>query len=239
MTRSSSRFSAVSQPGVSLFRRLCGTKTPRWQNLVFWTQNQQRTHHKVGIARPSKAIHTAIYAKGACPYTHRVADNRHTKCAGLASLSTWHGCARTSAVFVFCTIRLVQNVWATLCRRSLHTSSRTTTKAAPHTQCDGCGLLYGDSGRTRLRCGRRRWEVCCRQCRGKAETCVVLSFKTLRGRKKALRCTVINRLSVLVAGLGRFGVGFRSRPYNVSGGFVSGCFVMFQDVSGRFRVRGE
>ena len=134
MTRSSSRFSAVSHPGVSLFRRFCGTKTPGWQNLVFWTQNQQRTHHKVGTARPPKAIHTAIYAKGACPYTHRATDNRHTKCAGLswwlfgsrrarigcsgapklpqqfsraarpASLSTWHGRARKTA-------GLVQNVW--------------------------------------------------------------------------------------------------------------------------------
>ena len=32
---------------------------------------------------------------------------------------------------------------ATLCSRSLHASSRRTTKAAPHTQCDGCRLLYG------------------------------------------------------------------------------------------------
>ena len=60
-----------------------------------------------------------------------------------ATLSTWHERARTSAVFVFCTIRLVQNVRATLCRRSLHTSSRTTTKTAPRTQWDGCGVLYG------------------------------------------------------------------------------------------------
>jgi hypothetical protein len=28
----------------------------------------------------------------------------------------------------------------------VHTSSRTTTKAAPHTQCDGCRLLYGYMG---------------------------------------------------------------------------------------------
>ncbi len=83
MTRSSSRFSPVSHPGVSLFRRFCGTKTPGWQNLVFWAQNQQRTQHKVGTTRPPKAIHTAIYAKGACPYTHRATHNRHTKCAGL------------------------------------------------------------------------------------------------------------------------------------------------------------
>ena len=52
-------------------------------NLVFWTQNQQRTHHKVSTARPPKAIHTTIYAKGACPYTHRATHNHHTKCAGL------------------------------------------------------------------------------------------------------------------------------------------------------------
>jgi hypothetical protein len=167
--RSSCRFSAVSQPGVSLLRRFCGTKSPRRENLVFWSQNQKRTHHKVGTARPPKAIHTAIYAEGACPYTHRATHNRHTECAGLpwwsfgsrcariacrgsphtfcteptevrahpcqvdevagrsprlncygrleasgerpAISSTWHGCARTSAVFVFCTIRLVQNVW--------------------------------------------------------------------------------------------------------------------------------
>ena len=83
MTRSCSRFSAVPHPGVSLFRRFCDTKTLGWQNLVFWAQNQQRTHHKVGTTRPPKAIHTAIYAEGACPYTHRATDNRHTECAGL------------------------------------------------------------------------------------------------------------------------------------------------------------
>ena len=43
----------------------------------------------MGTARPSKAIHTAIYAKGACPYTstHRATDNRHTECVGLPSWS--------------------------------------------------------------------------------------------------------------------------------------------------------
>jgi hypothetical protein len=40
VTQSSSRSSAVSHPGVSLFKRFCGTKTPGLQNLVFWTQNQ-------------------------------------------------------------------------------------------------------------------------------------------------------------------------------------------------------
>ena len=61
-----------------------------------------------------------------------------------ANSSTWHGRARTSAVSVFCTIlvRLVQNVWATLCKRFWHASSQTTTKAALHTPCDGCLLLY-------------------------------------------------------------------------------------------------
>jgi hypothetical protein len=44
------------QPSVSIFRRSCGPKTLEWQNLVFWTQNEQRTHHKVGTARPLKAI---------------------------------------------------------------------------------------------------------------------------------------------------------------------------------------
>ena len=109
MTRSSSRFSAVSHPGVSLFRRFCGTKTPGWQNLVFWAQNQQRTHHKVGTIRPPKAIHTAIYAKGACPYTHRATDNRHTECVGLPWWSFGSMCAR-----VVCRgspIRFVQSVW--------------------------------------------------------------------------------------------------------------------------------
>jgi hypothetical protein len=60
-----------------------GAKTLGWQNLVFWAQNQQRTHHKVGTARPPKAIHTVIYAKGACPYSHRASHNSHTRCAGL------------------------------------------------------------------------------------------------------------------------------------------------------------
>jgi hypothetical protein len=169
VTRLSSRFSAVSHPGVSLFMRFCGTKTPRWQNLEFWTQNKQRTHHKVGTTRPDKAIHTAIYAKVACPYTHRATDNRHTECAGLPWWSVGSRRARVvcggsphtfctkPAVFVFCTIRLVQNVWATLCSRSLHASSRTTTKAAPHTQCDGYGLLYGYMGTHPSRRSRYGW----------------------------------------------------------------------------------
>ena len=109
VTRSSSRFSAVSHPGVSLFRRFCGTKTPGRQNLVFWTQNQQRTHHKVGTARPPKAIHTAIYAKDACPYTHRATHNRHTKCVGLPWWSFGSRCAR-----IVCRgspIRFVPSVW--------------------------------------------------------------------------------------------------------------------------------
>ena len=59
--------------------------------------------------------------------------------------------------FVFFTIRLVQNVWATLHRRSLHASSRTTTKTAPHTQCDGCGLLYGYMGTHPSRRSRYGW----------------------------------------------------------------------------------
>jgi hypothetical protein len=37
----------------------------------------------VGIARPPKAIHTAIYAEGACPYIHKATHNRHTESAGL------------------------------------------------------------------------------------------------------------------------------------------------------------
>ena len=109
MTRSSSRFSAVSHPGVSLFRRFCDTKTPGWQNLVFWTQNQQRTHHKVGTARPPKAIHTAIYAKGACPYTHRATHNRHTKFAGLPWWS--FGSRRARVVCRGSPIRFVPSVW--------------------------------------------------------------------------------------------------------------------------------
>ena len=82
---------------------------------------------------------------------------QYDRAARPASLSTWHGRARTSAVFVVCTIRLVQNVWATLCRRSVHASSRTTTKAAPHTQCDGCGLLYGYMGTHPSRRSRYGW----------------------------------------------------------------------------------
>ena len=75
-------FSAVSHPGVSLFRRFCDTKTHGRQNLVFWAQNQQRTHHKVGTARPPKAIHTATYVEGECPYAHKATDNRHRECGG-------------------------------------------------------------------------------------------------------------------------------------------------------------
>jgi hypothetical protein len=94
VTRSPSRFLANSHPGVYLFRRFCGTKTLGWQNLVFWAQNQQRTHHKVGTARPPKAIHTATYAEGAWSYTHKATDNRHTECAGLPWWS--FGLRRTS-----------------------------------------------------------------------------------------------------------------------------------------------
>jgi hypothetical protein len=101
-----SRFSAVSHPGVSIFRRFCDTKTPGWQNLVFWTQNQQRTHHKVGTARPPKGIPRAISATGACPCTHRAIDNRHTKFAGLSSWSFGSRRARIvcgGAPHTFCT----------------------------------------------------------------------------------------------------------------------------------------
>ena len=83
MIRSSSHLSAVSHPSVSVFRRFCGTKTPGWQNSVFWGQNQQRTHDKVGTARSPKSIHTTIYAEGGCLYTHRTANHHHTECAGL------------------------------------------------------------------------------------------------------------------------------------------------------------
>ena len=83
VTRSPSRGSAVSHPGFSVFRRFYGPKTLGEQNLVFWSQNQRRVHHKVGTARPPKAIHTATYAKGACPYSHRATHNRHNECAGL------------------------------------------------------------------------------------------------------------------------------------------------------------
>jgi hypothetical protein len=186
--------------------------------LVFWTQNQQRTHHKVGIARPLKAIHTTIYAKGACPYTHWATDNRHTKCAGLPWWSFGSRRARIvcrGSPHTFCTKPAVfrarpcqvdndagraarinccgslgpalrsshnslsgrriqrhcqlgmnvlekQQAWyktygATLCRRSLHASSQTTTKAAPHTQCDSCRLLYGYMGTHPSRRSRYGW----------------------------------------------------------------------------------
>ena len=78
-------------------------------NLVFWTQNQQRTHHKVGTARPPKAIHTTIYAKGACPYTHRSTDNRYTECAGLPWWS--FGSRRARIVCGGSPIRFVPSVW--------------------------------------------------------------------------------------------------------------------------------
>ena len=84
-------------------KRLDGKKS------VFWTQNQQRTHHKVGTARPPKAVYTAIYAKGACSYTHRAIDNRRTECAGLPWWSFGSRCAR-----VVCRgspIRFVPTVW--------------------------------------------------------------------------------------------------------------------------------
>jgi hypothetical protein len=109
VTRSSSRFSAVPQPSVSLFRRFCDTKTPGWQNLVFWTQNQQRTHHKVGTTRPHKANHTTIYAKGACLYTHRATDNRHIECTGLPWWSFGLRRARIvcrGSTHTFCTKRM-------------------------------------------------------------------------------------------------------------------------------------
>ena len=169
MTRSSSRFSAVSHPGVSVLRRFCGTKTPGWQNLVFWAENQQRIHHKVGTTRPPKAIHTAFYAEGACPYTHRATHNHHTECAGLPWWS--FGSRRARIVCRGSPIRFVPSVWykrqklltwyktygATLHGRSLHALSRTTTKAAPHTQCDGCGLLYGYMGTHPPRRSRYEW----------------------------------------------------------------------------------
>jgi hypothetical protein len=33
----------------------------------------------MGTARPPKAIYIATYAKGACSYTHKATDNRHTE----------------------------------------------------------------------------------------------------------------------------------------------------------------
>jgi hypothetical protein len=46
---------------------------------------------------------------------------------------------------------------ATLCRRPLHASSRTTTKAALHTQCDGYGLRYEYTGTHPSRTSRYEW----------------------------------------------------------------------------------
>jgi hypothetical protein len=59
---------------------------------------------------------------------------------------------------------LVQNVWATLCRRFLHASSRTTTKAAPHTQYDGCWLRYGYMGTHPSRRSRYGWLEAAERC---------------------------------------------------------------------------
>jgi hypothetical protein len=76
--------------------------------LVFWIQNQQRTHHKVGTAWPPKAIHTAIYAKGACSYTHRATDNRHTE---YVWLPWWYfGSRRAWIVCEWSPIRFVPNL---------------------------------------------------------------------------------------------------------------------------------
>jgi hypothetical protein len=52
---------------------------------------------------------------------------------------------------------LYKTYGATLRRRSLHASSRKTTKTAPHTQCDGCRLLYGYMGTHPLRRSRYGW----------------------------------------------------------------------------------
>jgi hypothetical protein len=112
MIRLPSRFSAVSHPSVSVVRRFCSTKTPRCHNLVFWAQNQQRTqatHHKVGTARPFKAIHTAIYAKSACLHTHGATDNHHTKCTGLPWSS--FGSRRARIVCRGFPICFVPSVW--------------------------------------------------------------------------------------------------------------------------------
>jgi hypothetical protein len=138
----------IIQPFLSRFssrrfssRRFCDTKTPGWQNLVFWAQNQQRTHHKVGIARPPKAVHTAIYAKSACPYTHRAINNRRTECAGLP---WWSFGSRRGRIVCGGSPHTFHDVlYRAIIVRSLHASSRTTTKAAIHTQCDGFQLLYG------------------------------------------------------------------------------------------------
>ena len=65
--------------------------------------------HKVGTARPPKAIHTAIYGKGACPYTHRATDNRHTECAGLPWWS--FGSRRARIGCRGSPIRFVPSVW--------------------------------------------------------------------------------------------------------------------------------
>jgi hypothetical protein len=56
----------------------------------------------------------------------------------------------------------LQQAWfktygATLRRRPLRASSRTTTKAAPHTQCDGYGLRYEYTGTHPSRTSRYEW----------------------------------------------------------------------------------
>jgi hypothetical protein len=75
----------------------------------FGPQNQQRTHHKVGTARPTTAIHTAIYAEGACPYTHRATHNRHTECVRRPWWS--FGSRRARIVYRGSLVRFVPSVW--------------------------------------------------------------------------------------------------------------------------------
>jgi hypothetical protein len=129
VTRSLNRFSVVSHPGVSVFRHFCDTKTPGWQNLVFWTQNQQRTHPKVGTTRPPKAIHTAIYAEGVCPYTHRATDNRHTECGGWSRWS--FGSRRARIVCKGSPIRFVPEAYGTKDRNYAGLVGKTNRKVRP------------------------------------------------------------------------------------------------------------
>ena len=177
MTRSTSRFPAVSHLGVSIFRRFCSPKTPGRQKLVFWPKNTSKHTTKWAPLGPLKPSIPQS--------TRRVRAHIPIEQPTTVTLSVWGCLGGRSARGVQGSsaegrpIRFVpsmlefehihakltmtldappgaaviekQQAWyktygATLCRRSLHTSSRTTTKEAPHTQCDGYGLLYGYMG---------------------------------------------------------------------------------------------
>jgi hypothetical protein len=79
-----------------MIRRFLWPKNAWMAKLGILGPNQQRTHHKVGTTWPPKVVHTAIYAEGTCPYTHRATHNHHTECVGLPWWSFGSTLARTT-----------------------------------------------------------------------------------------------------------------------------------------------